>query len=274
MKIGTRSVLFGAHQFLLHPLFVAVAWWRLYGFPWDPRLWVAFFVHDLGYLGKPNMDGPEGEEHPRLGAVIMGWLFDRAKYVYEERWQAKDGAVIRSELSSQNPHAFGSPLIGLLEKGLASQLNKDNWTLVSKTVSRGYWHDFTLYHSRFMARRNKAQFSRLCVADKLATVLMPDGLYLFLVNLTGEIHEYMDVASHKEGAKYGNEKKDLSNPRAWRASMCDYILRWVVEHEDCRPDTWTPGGEVDIAYHRDIEAIKAKYGETPFSRTMESEVRE
>lgn len=71
MKVGTKSVLFGAHQFLIHPWFVAWAWWTLYGFPWDPRLWVAFFVHDLGYLGKPNMDGPEGETHPVLGSRVM-----------------------------------------------------------------------------------------------------------------------------------------------------------------------------------------------------------
>ena len=77
MKVGTRSLLFGAHQFLIHPCFVALAWWKLYGFPWDPRLWVAFFVHDLGYWGKPNMDGPEGDRHVVLGARIMGWLFDR-----------------------------------------------------------------------------------------------------------------------------------------------------------------------------------------------------
>lgn len=76
MKIGTRSLLFGYHQFLLHPLLVAWSWWRLYGFPWDPRLWVAFLVHDWGYWGKPNMDGGEGEEHPWRGAYIMGWLFD------------------------------------------------------------------------------------------------------------------------------------------------------------------------------------------------------
>lgn len=72
MRIGTRSVLFGVHQFLLHPVLLFVAWWKLYGFPWDPRLWLAFFVHDLGYLGKPNMDGLEGEAHPILGARIMG----------------------------------------------------------------------------------------------------------------------------------------------------------------------------------------------------------
>jgi hypothetical protein len=77
LKIGTKSVLYGAHCFLFHPWFVALAWWRLYGFPWDPRLWVAFFVHDIGYIGKPNMDGPEGELHPFLGARIMQALFDR-----------------------------------------------------------------------------------------------------------------------------------------------------------------------------------------------------
>ena len=77
MKIGTRSILFGAHCWFIHPWFVAAAWSKLYGFPTDLRLWVAFFVHDLGYWGKPNIDGDEGESHPELGARIMGTLFDR-----------------------------------------------------------------------------------------------------------------------------------------------------------------------------------------------------
>jgi hypothetical protein len=72
MKTGTKSVLYGAHCFFLHPWFVAWGWWKLYGFPFDPRLWVAFFIHDLGYIGKPNMDGAEGETHPEFGARIMG----------------------------------------------------------------------------------------------------------------------------------------------------------------------------------------------------------
>lgn len=78
VPVGTRSVLYGAHQFLIHPLFVAVAWWKLFGFPWDPRLWAAFIVHDLGYIGKPNMDGPEGEAHVEVGAWIMASLFGPA----------------------------------------------------------------------------------------------------------------------------------------------------------------------------------------------------
>lgn len=75
MQIGTRSLLVGAHQFLLHPLMVALAWCKLYGFPFDPRLWIAFIVHDWGYWGKPNMDGDEGERHPEFGGRIMNRLF-------------------------------------------------------------------------------------------------------------------------------------------------------------------------------------------------------
>lgn len=85
MKVGTKSVLFGVHCFAIHPFLIALAWWKLYGFPWDPRLWACFFLHDIGYLGKPNMDGPEGEQHPYIGAEIVGWLFDwdGSHYWYE-----------------------------------------------------------------------------------------------------------------------------------------------------------------------------------------------
>jgi len=113
MRVGTKSVLFGAHQFLIHPWFVAWGWWTLYGFPWDPRLWAAFFVHDLGYLGKPNMDGAEGETHPEFGAWIMARLFDggyrpeRGIYLYGQwgwfallhsRYYAKKMGVAPSRL--------------------------------------------------------------------------------------------------------------------------------------------------------------------------------
>lgn len=76
MKTGTKSLLWGYHQVFLHPLFVAAGWTKLYGFPLDPRLWVAFVVHDWGYWGKPNMDGKEGTLHPFTGARIAGDLFD------------------------------------------------------------------------------------------------------------------------------------------------------------------------------------------------------
>jgi hypothetical protein len=91
LNMGTRSILYGAHAFWFHPFVVAAAWWKTYGFPFDPRLWVAFFVHDLGYIGCPNMDGPEGERHPEFGASIMHCLFDSYKENYGDpyvrRWR-------------------------------------------------------------------------------------------------------------------------------------------------------------------------------------------
>jgi len=79
MKIGTKSLLFGVHLWFWHPIVVAFAWWKLYSFPWDPRLWVAFIVHDWGYWGCPEMDGPKGDLHPYRGAKIIHFLFDGHK---------------------------------------------------------------------------------------------------------------------------------------------------------------------------------------------------
>ena len=75
MTVGTKSLLFGVHQFVLHPLIVAVAWWKLYGFPSDIRLWFCFFLHDIGYWGCEHMDDDEGKMHPFLGASIIASLF-------------------------------------------------------------------------------------------------------------------------------------------------------------------------------------------------------
>lgn len=155
MNIGTKSVLYGAHCFFVHPFFVAAAWWKLYGFPWDPRLWVAFFVHDLGYWGKPNMDGEEGEMHPEWGARVMAALFDRWGYPGRGRTTLPDGTA---------------------------------------TPWLGPWGRFTYFHSRFLSKRFGAPFSRLCVADKLAIALEPWWLYLPRVIATGEIREYMALA--------------------------------------------------------------------------------
>jgi hypothetical protein len=75
MKRGTKSLLWGAHCMLWHPLIVAFCWWKLYGFPWNPKLWLCFFLHDIGYYGRETMDGEGikgGKWHPLLGAVTIG----------------------------------------------------------------------------------------------------------------------------------------------------------------------------------------------------------
>lgn len=202
MTIGTKSVLFGAHQFLIHPWFVAAAWWKLYGFPFDPRLWMAFFVHDLGYIGKPNLDGAEGETHVELGASIMHWLFDWIPY--------------RAEI--------------LL------------WPLRGVYARNTRWRDFCLYHSRFYAKRDGQKHSRLCVADKLAICLTPAWLYLPMVRATGEIHEYMKLSkgAREQESKYVRMSIYDPEQSKWYANVQTYLRAWVNEHKDGRDDTWTP----------------------------------
>lgn len=155
MKLGTKSLLFGAHQFILHPLFVAIAWWRLYGFPWGLKLWVSFIVHDWGYWGLNEMDGPEGNLHPYTGAAIMHWMFDGFDY----------GSYTRHD----------------------SVYN--HWRIEDTT-----WYDFCLCHSRFLAKKIGKEPSRLCMADKLSLAFMPTWLYLFLTKLTGELEVYIESA--------------------------------------------------------------------------------
>jgi hypothetical protein len=75
MTIGTRSVLFGVHAFWLHFWFVLAAWVRLFGIPLEIRVLLAIAVHDLGYWGKSDVEGPDGETHVEFGARIMGYLF-------------------------------------------------------------------------------------------------------------------------------------------------------------------------------------------------------
>lgn len=96
MTAGTRSVLYGVHMFAIHPFVVAFGWFRAFSFRstpmfpgdgarvsyrtslFDPRLWLAFAVHDVGLFGKPDMDGPVGETHPEVGARWMRRAFGNA----------------------------------------------------------------------------------------------------------------------------------------------------------------------------------------------------
>jgi hypothetical protein len=184
MRIGKRSVLYGAHCVLLHPWFVALAWWRLNGFPWDVRLWFAFWLHDAGYIGKPNLDGPEGETHVELGARIMGLFFGKS------------------------------------------------------------WGAFTAAHSRYWAKRNGCQVSRLCLADKLAFVLTPAWLYLPMARATGELYEYMLRARERQaGSVHFTEEESRqlmsADAREWLAGLKSYTRRWIDEHRNGCEDTWT-----------------------------------
>ena len=81
MTEGTKSYLFGAHQFLIHPLIVIVAWKKHHGRM--PRLWelVCIFLHDIGHIGKQYLsDVEEKRKHWILGARIGQKLFGYPAY--------------------------------------------------------------------------------------------------------------------------------------------------------------------------------------------------
>lgn len=82
MKIGTKTLLFGVHQFILHPFFVLISWLVLYKkFPNFAEL-CAIVTHDWGLFGMPNLDGEEGETHPLISASMWdfeGKFFDTVK---------------------------------------------------------------------------------------------------------------------------------------------------------------------------------------------------
>ena len=177
MKVGTKSLLFGVHQVFIHPFWVALAWWKLYGFPFDPRLWVAFIVHDWGYWGCPEMDGPKGDLHPYRGAEIMLKLFGTE------------------------------------------------------------WYYFCLGHSRFLAKQNNTQPSRLCMADKLSLGLEPWWMYLPRAIASGELTEYMKSA--QPDGKHGHMNLKQVTAKEWYQSVQTYLRQYVEEHRDGKLDTVT-----------------------------------
>lgn len=265
-------MLFGAHCFWIHPFFVALAWKRLFGFPRGWRLWVVFFVHDLGYLfqGCENMDGDEGEKHVQWGANLVHKWFDQGEI--KGKWETVEdssGQMIRVRWSLKNeagewlmvshyPNTgWGQCVVERevyewnREGRTPGYFNEYKMPLRQKNTT---WRDFCLYHSRFYAKSDGAKPSQLCIADKLAVALEPWWLYLPRVILSGEIKEYMARAGGADNSKYNGEpivSKYLGmgvrtrTKRQWHSDMTEYLRKWVAEHKDGREDTWTPEAVTD-----------------------------
>lgn len=180
MKVGTKSLLFGVHQVIIHPVCVAIAWIKLFGFPKQFPIWISFIVHDWGYWRKKNMDGKgEGEEHPLKGANIMHRLFDKKN-------------IINSDFMN---------------------------------VTEVTWYDFTLYHSRFYAKANNHEISKLCIADKAAFYVLPKWLYIAMASWSGEIYEYMDENMGRSGINH-KSKSD------WYDHVDKTMRGWVKDEID------------------------------------------
>lgn len=199
MKIGTKSLLIGAHAFWLHPWFVAWGWWKLYGFPWDPRLWIAFVIHDWGYWGKSNMDGKEGESHVWWAAHLMGrwfgWQWFALCLFHSRYWArkvAKGGVLTDMVVDYSTDYGF-------LKGGLAKDLAPSTMLFAP---------------------------SKLCMADKMAFVLTPRWLYLPMVRFTGEIHEYRSAKKHV----HDHGISPLETEEEWWDRLAVWIRQWVADN--------------------------------------------
>lgn len=176
---------------LLHPVFVVLAWTRLYGWlgwyqpgiklnpetqrvveVWKPGLlgfgslgvWLAILVHDWGYWGCSAMDDERGEAHPkRVAEALLRVGFDVS---------------------------------------------------ISRRV---------LCHSRFYAQQAGLRVNRLYRADKIGNVLMPGWLWTTLAWLSGEGYEYMRDPKYEI-----HREEDLEN-LTWRGLRRFYgrFREWV-----------------------------------------------
>jgi hypothetical protein len=205
MKIGTKSVLYGAHCFFLHPWFVAWAWWKLHRFsrvpltydvrlrPYsgstsilDPRLWLAFFVHDLGYVGKPNMDGEEGEQHPLFGARVM------QRFGIDWRFFT----LLHSRYFAKRSNVQPSPLC--VADKLAIALTPA-WLYLPLTRATGEIDEYRA-HARHRLVGNER------ISDE-------------------------------------ERERLLGSEEEWYRGVQSYCARWVTAHRDGATDTWTGDGK-------------------------------
>jgi len=235
MQIGTRSVLFGAHQFLIHPLFVLWACRRLYGTALHVQVVTAAFCHDLGYWGKDGLDTPDGERHVEFGARLMALLFDSRRIEVGSVVRTRTGEMVVVEHPEQ-----------------AARLSAQAGAVVFNT-----WGQYSLLHSRFYAKRLGLPVSQLCAADKLS-LNEPWWLYLPRVIASGEVWEFLFNAT--QPSKYSGDANTPDMPiditraeinarrltprtframRQWHARLRVYMTAWVEEHRDGRLDTWT-----------------------------------
>jgi hypothetical protein len=100
MKVGTKSILCGVHQFIWHPITVLFAWIELYGFP-NWKEFVCIIIHDLGYWSSPNIDGVEGEQHPVYAAQMAYKYLDyhtgsKTPHLTDDCWKYYDLCLYHS----------------------------------------------------------------------------------------------------------------------------------------------------------------------------------
>ncbi len=165
MNVGTKSLLWGVHQVVWHPITVALAWRQIEG-RW-PNWWqsVAIVLHDVGYWGCPNMDGEEGRQHPVRGAEITANV---VQTLYATAMRLRYPIQVR------------------VNEAFAHECFIQSMLLRSKA------YKLALGHSRFFAEKERIQVSKLFRPDKLCVRFDPPWFYLLRARLSGELAEYVN----------------------------------------------------------------------------------
>lgn len=89
MKLGTKSLLYGSHQFIWHPIQATMAWIALFKRLPTWREMICIIIHDWGYWGCPNLDGEEGKKHPEWAAKWAASHLDEPRH--RKLWQTPGG---------------------------------------------------------------------------------------------------------------------------------------------------------------------------------------
>lgn len=166
MKRGTKSVLFGVHQFIVHPLFVAIAWILIYRKVPTVKELVCIFLHDIGYFGKPNMDGQEGERHPHVGADVAEMLFGS---IYGDLVRYHSRATARTLNRDVSMLCLPDKLATLLYPKwmyiilgrLSGEIDEYKWRMGMRWASDGEWLDITKIKLYKWAYRNTNSEERI-----------------------------------------------------------------------------------------------------------------
>ena len=192
LPVGSRSLLFGVHQFIWHPITVAVAWRKIYG-KWPTFLEsLCILVHDWGYWGCPDMDGAQGKMHPVLGSRLAAtWV---ARYFRFKYWSLLPLALVFTK--------HGRTLVKRVWKErevkfylwqLRGSVNQISTRLAVEA------HFLVRYHSRSLAKSENAPCSPLCAPDKLCVLFDPHWFYWLRATLSGEGREFRQNAVGKIG---------------------------------------------------------------------------
>ena len=164
MKIGTKSLFFGCHQIFIHPIFTFLGWVRLYGFrSLTLPIIMAIIIHDWGYLGCHEMDGPEGSLHP-LGLKFLHRLpaETRVSIKYHSRHLSRRLGMPPSRLCWADKMGTG-----LMPSWL--------WAVMARMSGEGWEYVENPYGNDYVTGKDKSLKGLVCFHKKYKKEWGPDG---------------------------------------------------------------------------------------------------